>query len=162
MILLMTLTLNWPFLITLPRCLFSVSFRVFLNVAVGILALIVGFFKVGSASFFKSNLMLSVYPVNWRYCGECAGSHASSAKWSEQILVQDEGFNDLRLQNSIHAFLLRCWSGVLPPGKLKKLILSSEFFYCNRKLDNASFRLRTDCRNNTRSKFVSYTCVLYI
>ena len=36
--------------------------------------------------------------------------------------MHNDGLNDLRLQNSIHAFLLHCWSADLPAGNWKNRI----------------------------------------
>jgi hypothetical protein len=55
---------------------------------------------------------------NW---GECECSYDSSAKLMEQILVQSEGLNAFRLQNSSQAALRLFCSGILPQGKRKKL-----------------------------------------
>lgn len=103
--------------ITFSRCLLSVK-------VLALLALVSsnGLFKVGKASLFNRTRNVSSHSIRSRNCGECPGSYASSAKWSEQILLLDNGLNALRLQNSTHAFLLICWDTDFPFGNAKKCI----------------------------------------
>ena len=93
-----------------------------------------GLFKVGKASLFNRRRNVSLHSMLSRNCGECPGSYASSLKCREQILLLDEGSNFLRLQNSTHAFLLRCWAADFPLGNEKKNLFHLDFFgchYCN-------------------------------
>ena len=59
-----------------------------------------------------------------RNCGEYPGWYASLLKCCKQILLHDEGLNSLRLQNSIHTFLLRFRS------EMKKNLFHLDFFGC--------------------------------
>ena len=108
----------WPRIwLTFARCLLVVEVLGLLELASSN-----GLFKVGKASLFNRRRNASLHSMRSRNCGECPGSYASSVKCHEQILLHDEGLNSLRLQNSIHTFLLRCWAADFPLGNEKKLI----------------------------------------
>ena len=131
MILLMTLLLNWPFNYLISMFLLG-KFSCFCQCSCWYTSTCRRFFQSWQRVFLQKqpdvvcpSCQLKI--LRWM-CGiVCI---FSKVKWADsRTRWTDEGLNDLRLQNSIHAFLLYCWSGVLPPGKLKKLILSSEFFW---------------------------------
>ena len=102
------------------RCLLTVESLVLPLVVV--LGFSNALFNVGNASFFKRTRNFSLNCKRSRNCGEFPGSYASSAKCREHILVHDDGWNAFRLQNSIHAFRLYCWSADFPDGKEKKWV----------------------------------------
>jgi hypothetical protein len=109
---------------TFWRCLFSVCLLILFDFddadTLETLGLAVGLSSVGKALGFKRKLVFSVYPMLSRNWGECWGSYDSSAKWNEQILVQSEGLNAFRLQNSSQAALPLFCSVFLPQGERKK------------------------------------------